>query len=111
MSLEQIRFALTVFLLQNEGRSVKETFNWVNVDSNQKIDKEHFEFGLAVINHLNGIGINQYRFYMTSSFDNMIVKMRELSKGEVLCGITLNPGGYSIELEDIIKHINFNDHI
>lgn len=111
MSLEQIRFALTVFLLQNEGKTVKETFDWVDANSNEKIDKQHFGFSLSSIGYFNSIAICRYRLYMTSSSDNVVLKIRELSVNEELCDITLNPGGHSIELEDIIKHINFNDRI
>lgn len=126
MSLEQIRFALTVFLLQNEGKSVKETFDWVETKSyylpnehNEKIDKEEFSFGLVSIerververNNIDKVTYHRYRSDMTGGRCELIITTKVLVQGEVLYSITLNPGRYTIQVEDIIKHINFKDSI
>ena len=122
ISLEQIRFALTVFLLQNERKSVKETFDWVETKSyylpnehNEKIDKEEFTFGLVSIERVwynnDKVTYHRYRSDMTNGLCHLILTTREFAQGEVLYSITLNPGRYTIQVEDIIKRINFKDTV
>lgn len=120
ISLEQIRFALTVFLLQNEGKSVKETFDWVETKSyylpnehNEKIDKEEFTFGYVSIerSYYNNDTYHRYRFDITYGWCHLIITTKDLEHVEILYSITLNPGRYTIQVEDIIKRINFKDSI
>ena len=120
MSLEQIRFALTVFLLQNEGKSVKETFNWIETknyylhnEHNEIINKEEFAFGLVSIerSYYNNDTYHRYRFDITNGWCRLIITTKELEHVEILYSITLNPGRYTIQVEDIIKRINFKDTV
>ena len=120
MSLEQIRFALTVFLLQNEGKTVKETFNWIETKSanhpfehNEIIDKEEFTFGLVSIdrNYSDVVTYHRYRFDITAGWCHLIITTKALEHGEMLHSVTLNLGDYWLKTEDIIKRINFKDTV
>lgn len=120
---EQIHLILTMFLLQQEGKTLEEMFNWIKFDREEYIGikklllttpirKENIECKFV-------IGIFGYWEIQFSLKLDRIEKLECITassyvgfKNNILIGIYIQLfNTYRIQVEDIIKRINFKDTV
>lgn len=123
ISKEQIHLILTMFFLQQEGKTLEEMFNWIKFDKEEYIGmkKSLMTTPIRKENLFSNIGTGIFGNW-DISFDLILERIERL---EFICvysyvGLKNNIHiyiyvqlfkTYRIQLEDIIKRIDFKDRI
>lgn len=118
---EQIHLILTMFFLQQEGKTLEEMFNWIKFDREEYIGIKKLLLTTPIRKdniecNINRIGVWEIGFSLKlekiEKPDCIVVSNYVRFENNIqICIYVRLFNTYKIELEDIIKRIDFKDKV